>query len=49
MGAGRLKVQICNDNGDPINPDIKNKKELFRKMSLIWPQAQAEYEKRLQA
>ena len=49
MGAGRLKVQICNENGDPINPEIANKKELFRKMSLIWPQAQAEYEKRLTA
>ena len=47
--AGRLKCEILDTQGNPKNPEIRNKKDLFKKMSMIWPQAIAQYEKKLEA
>ena len=46
---GRLKCEIFNSQGNPLNPEITNKKDLFKKMSMIWPQAIAQYQKKLEA
>ena len=35
--SGRLKCDLFDSNGNPRNPEIKNKKDLFKKMAMIWP------------
>ena len=47
--AGRLKCEILDPKGNPKNAEITNKKDLFRKISMIWPQAIAQYQKKLDA
>ena len=47
--AGRLKVEILDQNDKPKNAEITNKKDLFRKMACIMPQAIAAYEEKLES
>ena len=43
--AGRVKCKLTNDQGEAVNPKVgKTKKELYDKMSKIWPQAQEKYD-----